>query len=163
MNICINTHKYASQVAWRHLGGTPWHPWACQGVPGWIFDEFWPILGSLFGGLGSPLGSTFGLPSHQVWQSRRKNGVILPSMHRSRHRLAFRTASGGPRTPFQAESALNSGVLARCQYCNFKLKSDPRGHPKWAFGTPLGSLGAPVGSFWRPGGLPKPIQNAFKN
>ena len=33
VNLVILGHNW-------HLGGTPWNPWDCQGVPGWNFDEF---------------------------------------------------------------------------------------------------------------------------
>ena len=82
------------------LGGTPWHPWDCQGVPGWNLDQFFVILGSPFGALGDPLVVTFGPLAHQVRQIEAKNGVKWPPMQRIWQKLAFRMGSCCPRAGF---------------------------------------------------------------
>ena len=140
-----------------HRGGTPQHPWDCQGVPGWNFDQFFLILGSPFGAIGDPLVVTFGSPVHQVRQIKVKNVVKWPSMQRIWQKLAFRMGSCCPRAGFYAKYVVNMHVLARCQHCNFGTKSGPRNTPKLVFRSPFGDLGSSLGSFGRLSGFPKPI------
>ena len=64
------------------------------------FSRFSMILESFFGALGGALALSLHPASHQIGQRRLKNGATLSSMQKTWHKLAFRTASGGPRTPF---------------------------------------------------------------
>ena len=130
-----------------HLGGTPWHPWASQGAPDWISDRFLSILGSPLGGLGRPLALTFGPSVHQVRQRKVRNGINWAALQEISPKLAFRTASCGPRTGSYAKCAANMHVLVRCQYCNFTIKSDPRDTPKCPFGALFLLLGSSMWSF----------------
>ena len=140
-----------------HLGGTPWHPWDCQGVPGWNLDHFFVILGSPFGALGDPLVVTFGPLVHQLRQIEAKHGVKWPPMQRIWQKLAFRMGSCCPRAGFYSKYAVNMHVLARYQRCNFGIKSGPRDTLKRPFRSPFGDIGSSVGSLGRLSGLPKPI------
>ena len=133
-----------------------------KGRPGeFLIDlgSFWSPFLELFG---DPLRPSCHPPSQQACQRRQRNGLELPTMWRSCHKLSFRTALGGHRAGFDIESSLNSTVLARCQCRHFGIKNRPGDALKWAFWTPFRLLGAPLGTFWWPGRLPKPIRKVIQ-
>ena len=111
------------------LGGTwgvpPDTPGHAKSRPGGFMIDFESFWGPCLEAFGDPLRPSWHPPSQQAGQRRQSNGLKLPTMERSRHKLSFRTASGGPRPGIWAESAINSGVLARCQCHHFGTKSRP--------------------------------------